>query len=100
MRLPTIVDRAAEVFGLSRIEIRGASRARYVARGRFAAAWVATKRTPCAAKEIGRELGNRDRTTVMNAVEQAEKLRAADPEFRLKTDRLLHLCRKRVRPLG
>lgn len=42
---------------------------------------------------IGRALGGRDHTTIINALRRAESYEAMDPEHGKRVDRLFHHCR-------
>jgi chromosomal replication initiator protein len=52
-----------------------------VARPRQIAMYLSKQLTPRSLPEIGRRFGGRDHTTVIHAVKQIEKLRAADTEI-------------------
>lgn len=62
------VRASCEVFGVNEKEVRGPRRFRYLAQPRHAAMYVAHKRAGASLNKIGRLVGNRDHTTVMNAV--------------------------------
>ncbi len=76
-----IQKRVAEHFKIRQAEMVSARRARIVARPRQIAMYLAKQLTPRSLPEIGRRFGGRDHTTVIHAVKQIEKLRAADTEI-------------------
>jgi chromosomal replication initiator protein len=51
------------------------------ARPRQVAMWLCRHATPASFPAIGRAFGNRDHTTVMQAVRRVDALMAADPAF-------------------
>lgn len=76
-----IQKRVCEHFKIRGAEMVSARRAREVARPRQIAMYLAKQLTPRSLPEIGRRFGGRDHTTVIHAVRQIEKLRAADSEI-------------------
>jgi chromosomal replication initiator protein len=68
-------------FNIRQAEMVSARRARAVARPRQIAMYLSKQLTPRSLPEIGRRFGGRDHTTVIHAVKQIEKLRAADSEI-------------------
>ena len=76
-----IQRRVADHFKIRQAEMVSARRARAVARPRQIAMYLAKQLTPRSLPEIGRRFGGRDHTTVIHAVKQIEKLRAADSEI-------------------
>ncbi len=76
-----IQKRVSEHFKIRQAEMVSARRARAVARPRQIAMYLAKQLTPRSLPEIGRRFGGRDHTTVIHAVKQIEKLRAADSEI-------------------
>ena len=76
-----IQKRVADHFKIRHAEMVSARRARVVARPRQIAMYIAKQLTPRSLPEIGRRFGGRDHTTVIHAVKQIEKLRAADSEI-------------------
>lgn len=76
-----IQKRVADHFKIRQTEMVSARRAREVARPRQIAMYLAKQLTPRSLPEIGRRFGGRDHTTVIHAVKQIEKLRAADNEI-------------------
>jgi chromosomal replication initiator protein len=76
-----IQKRVSDHFKIRQAEMVSARRARAVARPRQIAMYLAKQLTPRSLPEIGRRFGGRDHTTVIHAVKQIEKLRAADNEI-------------------
>ena len=76
-----IQTRVAEHFKIRKAEMTSARRAREVARPRQVAMYLSKQLTPRSLPDIGRRFGGRDHTTVIHAVKQIEKLRAADAEL-------------------
>ena len=76
-----IQKRVSDHFKIRQTEMVSARRARAVARPRQIAMYLAKQLTPRSLPEIGRRFGGRDHTTVIHAVKQIEKLRAADNEI-------------------
>lgn len=76
-----IQRRVSDHFSIRQAEMVSARRARAVARPRQIAMYLAKQLTPRSLPEIGRRFGGRDHTTVIHAVKQIEKLRAADSEI-------------------
>ncbi len=76
-----IQTRVAEHFRIRKAEMTSARRSREVARPRQVAMYLSKQLTPRSLPDIGRRFGGRDHTTVIHAVKQIEKLRAADTEL-------------------
>ena len=76
-----IQTRVAEHYRIRKAEMTSARRSREVARPRQVAMYLAKQLTPRSLPDIGRRFGGRDHTTVIHAVKQIEKLRAADAEL-------------------
>ncbi|MBA3898525.1 MAG: chromosomal replication initiator protein DnaA, partial [Sphingomonadaceae bacterium] len=76
-----IQKRVSDHFSIRQAEMVSARRARAVARPRQIAMYLAKQLTPRSLPEIGRRFGGRDHTTVIHAVKQIERLRAADSEI-------------------
>jgi chromosomal replication initiation ATPase DnaA len=89
-----IIQATAFQMGLRPADLIGAGRAARFVRARFAVAWVAQTVCGHSLKRIGRALGGRDHTTIINAVARAEQLLLVDPAFRLLTQRLADAARR------
>jgi len=75
-----IIVAAARLSRFTPDQIKGAQRHKPLVKARFAVCYVARKKG-FSYPVIGRRLGGRDHTTVMNAIEKAEIYRDYDPEF-------------------
>ncbi len=87
-RVADIIDRVAFETGLRPIDIVGRRRRKALVRGRAAVSWIAREATLRSLPQIGRAMGGRDHSTIINQLRRAEDLRAADPAFRRLTERL------------
>jgi chromosomal replication initiator protein len=76
-----IQTKVSDHYRIRKTEMTSARRAREVARPRQVAMYLSKQLTPRSLPEIGRRFGGRDHTTVIHAVRQIEKLRAADAEL-------------------
>ena len=72
-----IQTQVAEHYRIRKAEMTSARRAREVARPRQVAMYLSKQLTPKSLPDIGRRFGGRDHTTVIHAVKQIERLRAA-----------------------
>ena len=79
--IASIQSRVAAHYGLTDADMRSQCRERRVARPRQVAMYLARRLTDKSLPFIGRRFGGRDHTTVIHAVRQIEKLRAADAEL-------------------
>lgn len=87
-RIAAILESAALLFKVSRPEILGESRARQTVKARAAVAWVASKTAGYSSPRIGRELGGRDHSTILNLFKRADHWRAQDDDYRETIDTL------------
>ncbi len=82
---PTTVERiqqrVASVFGISRAELVGSSRAATPLRARQIAILLTREATDLSLPQIGRLYGGRDHTTVLNSLRRAEATLAGDDEL-------------------
>lgn len=83
-----IQKRVAEHFGVRVSDMCSARRQKVIVRPRHVAMYLAKELTPRSYPEIGRKFGNRDHTTVMNAVRRIDKERRVDPAFAEEVDML------------
>lgn len=74
--------------GLRPAQVCGGSRLAPLVRARDAIFWVAHRATGHSLARIGLVVGGRDHATVAAAIARAERRRAADPAFRMVTDRV------------
>jgi chromosomal replication initiator protein len=89
VRVPDIVRAVAFETGLKAADIYGPRRFLPLFRARAAVCWLARRLTRQSLARIAAVLGGRHHTSIMNAIAQAEALRAGDPAFRRMTDRLV-----------
>lgn len=83
-----ILQHVADDYGLTVRALRGDWRRRDMIEARWVVMWIAREVFARPLVLIGRMLGNRDHTTVLHGVEKITERRAADAEFRARTDRL------------
>lgn len=68
-----IIEYVAKYYKLSRSEILGKSRRKDVVLARHIAIWIVKKQLDLSLEQIGRFFGNRDHSTIINAVRKIEK---------------------------
>jgi chromosomal replication initiation ATPase DnaA len=83
--------------GVRTAEIVGPQRCRRVFRARAAVVWASIRLLGKSYSVVGRVLGDRDHTTIINAVRRAEEMRRIDPAFGLLCGRLEAAFPKEVR---
>ncbi len=88
-RMTAIMESASLLFKVSRAEILGESRRRKLVKARAAVSWVANTSAGYSAARIGRDMGRRDHTTILNQLKKAELWREKDDDYRKATDNLL-----------
>jgi len=93
-KINDILTLVADVFDVETAAITGSSRRRFVFEARAAAAWLLRQCFPSLGLvEIGRLLGHRDHTTIINALSRVEERRSVDAEYRALLDELYARCR-------
>lgn len=88
--LDMIIEAVCATTGFARLDIVSDRRSADLAAARYSVFWLACKLTTLSATTVGRQVGDRDHTTVLIGLRRAEELRAGDPAFRAATDALLH----------
>lgn len=83
-------------FGISKRDILSERRTAEVVRPRMVACWLMRRATTMSLPSIGRKVGRRDHTTVLNAFRKIEALRQRDADFRGVTDDLLRLAEEEI----
>lgn len=79
--IPRIIATVAGATGVTVNQITGPSRRREHVWPRFAAMAIARRATNAPLAKIGRAMGDRDHTSVMNALERVEVRERADAKF-------------------
>lgn len=93
----TIVLRlVVERFGISKRDIISERRTAEVVKPRMIACWLMRNFTTMSLPTIGKKLGRRDHTTVLNAVRKIDALRERDADFRALTDELATIAEKEI----
>lgn len=75
-------------FGISIGDLTGPRRNWIYSHPRFLAAKMIKDRTKLSFPQIGRRFGNRDHTTMLNAVNRASQLLEHDPDLRIRYQRI------------
>lgn len=79
--LRRVVSVVSNHYGIAPIDIVSRRRTANIVRPRQVAFWLARHMTPCSLPEIGRQIGDRDHTTVLHGWQKIERLRASDPKL-------------------
>lgn len=90
--LRLVVDR----FGISKRDIVSERRTAEVVRPRMIACWLMRNFTTMSLPTIGKKLGRRDHTTVLNAVRKINAMRERDADLRALTDELATIAEKEI----
>lgn len=79
--IPDIMQKVSEKYGISVDDLKSKSRHSRVVQPRFISMYIVRKLTEMTTSEIGREFGDRDHSTVLNAMNNVEKLMKEDQDF-------------------
>lgn len=85
-----VISLTAQAHGLTLADLTGRSRKRAIVPVRHMAAWILLQRGRLSRAQIGRLLGGRDHSTVINSIEAFEA--KASPEQRALAQRIVHWC--------
>ncbi len=80
--IPDIMSKISEKFDVSVEDIISKSRHSKVVQPRFIAMFLSRRLTDLTTIDIGKEFGNRDHSTVLNAINNVEKLISENDEFK------------------
>lgn len=81
--LPTagvIIEEVCKFYSIGEEELRGQARTKDVNQARQIAMFLIRNMTKLSLKDIGKEFGGRDHTTVMHSIERAETMSKSNPE--------------------
>jgi chromosomal replication initiator protein len=84
-----IVEGTATEFGIEKEALVARDRRPTVALARQVAMYVARELTSCSLPEIGRQIGNRNHTTVLHAVNRVQTVIQTDPDVEARVHKLL-----------
>lgn len=79
--IPDIMLKVSDKYGISVDDLKSKSRHSRVVQPRFISMYITRKLTEMTTSEIGREFGDRDHSTVLNAMNNIEKLIKEDEDF-------------------
>ena len=77
----TIISEICKYYRIDESAIRGQQRDRTIVRGRQVAMYLIRRMSNYSYKDIGKEFGDRDHTTVMHSIEQVEQRMKKDTSF-------------------
>ena len=77
----TIISEICKYYRIDEAAIRGQQRDRTIVRGRQVAMYLIRRMSNYSYKDIGKEFGDRDHTTVMHSIEQVEQRMKKDSAF-------------------
>ena len=80
--IPDIMTKVCEKFNVTVDDLVSKSRQSRVTYPRFIAMYLSRRLTDYVTKDIGREFGDRDHSTVLHAMDKVEKIMSEDEEFK------------------
>lgn len=84
-----IMQRVSEKYNISVEDLKSKSRHSRVVHPRFVAMYISRKLTDMTTIDIGKEFGDRDHSTVLNAMNNVEKMMADDEDFQEAVEELI-----------
>lgn len=94
--MQAILERICYRFHVSMNDIRSSRKSQDVTHPRFAFYWVAREMTGQSLPAIGRFLGGRDHTTVLNGIRRCEQLMVRNPEFKIAVVQVRNWIEERI----
>jgi chromosomal replication initiation ATPase DnaA len=89
MSTTDVINRTAEAFDVRKADILSASKSRHIAWARQAAAWALKKQYPHWSCIAIAQLLNRDHTTILYGIAEAEKRRHTNADYRRLLDLII-----------
>jgi len=86
-----IVDQVSDFFSIDQKELRGRSRSQDIVMPRQIAMYIIREHTETSLVEIGQELGGRDHTTVMHAIDKIEREIESNPNLRSQINTIVQI---------
>jgi chromosomal replication initiator protein len=90
----------ADHFRVSVEDLQSASRQKHLTQPRFIIYFLARKLTSLSSPKIGRDIGNRDHTSVIHGSKAFHTLVKFDPEFRAKAEACEEKVLSMMQPVG
>ena len=87
--IPDIMKKIAEKYNISVEEMKSKSRHSKIVQPRFLSMYISRQLTDATTTDIGREFGDRDHSTVLNANNKIEDEMKKNPEFKEYVEDLL-----------
>ena len=91
-----VLDVVSEATGISVAALCGDQRVAAIIRPRQIACWLMRQETTRSLPQIGRAMGGRDHTTIMNAIKRVDQMRERDEVFSALVDDIRDQVKARV----